>query len=285
LFAARVVAVLLASAPAWPVSAQGPVPVAAFAGQTHIHGLAFDRGNPGYLFIATHHGLFRAGPDATATQISIVQDFMGFTPHPTEPQILFASGHPAGGGNLGFIVSADGGETWVQRATGVGGPADFHQLAASPVDPDVIYGVFGLLQVSADGGASWAVTGRQLPPQLVDLAASAVSVQTVYAAAESGLYVTADAGATWRPLIRGTPVSLVEVAPDGSLYAFVLGQGLLRAPDEQSDLTPVGGDWVEPYLFHLAVDPSDANHMFAATAAGRIVESIDGGRSWAAFGA
>jgi photosystem II stability/assembly factor-like uncharacterized protein len=280
-----VLAVLLLSAPAWSSHAQEPVPVTAFTGQTHIHGLAFDRGNPGYLFIATHHGLFRAGPDATATQISVVQDFMGFTPHPTEPQILFASGHPPGGGNLGFIVSADGGETWVQRSLGVGGPADFHQLAVSPVDPEMIYGVFGLLQVSTDGGANWAVAGRVLPPQIVDLAASAVSTQTVYAAAEGGLYVTTDGGATWRPLIRGAPVSLVEIAPDGSLYVFVLGQGLLRAPDELSDLAPVGGDWVEPYLFHLSVDPSDPNHMFAATAAGRILVSFDGGRSWATFGA
>ena len=37
-------------------------------------------------------------------------DYMGFIPHPTDPSLLFASGHPAGGGNLGFIVSNDGGK-------------------------------------------------------------------------------------------------------------------------------------------------------------------------------
>jgi hypothetical protein len=45
-----------------------------------------------------------------------VQDFMGFTPHPSDPATLYSSGHPAGGGNLGFIVSEDGGGSWTQLA-------------------------------------------------------------------------------------------------------------------------------------------------------------------------
>lgn len=275
-FAAVVVA-------ATPSASQDAVPIAAFVGQTHVHGLAFDPGDPAYLFIATHHGLYRSGPDGMAVPLSIVQDFMGFTTHPADPTILFASGHPAGGGNLGFLVSTDGGRTWVQRSLGVGGPVDFHQMAISPVDPNVIYGAYGQVQVSMDAGMTWRITGP-LPPQMVDLAASAVSAQTLFAATQSGLYVSTNAGANWRLVIPSVPVSLVEVAPDGSMYAFVLGQGLLRAADEQSDFVAIGSSWVEPYLFHLTVDPADPSHFVAATASGRIVQSRDRGLTWAAYG-
>jgi hypothetical protein len=70
---------------------------------THIHGLAVDRNDPSQLLVATHHGLYRVTVDGNAKLISVVQDFMGFTPDPSDPNSLFASGHPARGGNLGFI--------------------------------------------------------------------------------------------------------------------------------------------------------------------------------------
>ncbi|MBI2030127.1 exo-alpha-sialidase, partial [Candidatus Kaiserbacteria bacterium] len=38
-------------------------------------------------------------------------DYMGFSPHPTEADVFFTSGHPSRGGNLGFQKSDDGGAT------------------------------------------------------------------------------------------------------------------------------------------------------------------------------
>jgi hypothetical protein len=94
---------------------------------------------------------------------------MGFTPDPRDPSILYASGHPASGDNLGFIASEDGGRSWRQLAEGVGGPADFHQLAVSATDPRTIYGAYqGQLQVSPDGGRTWEVVGPA-PEGLIDL--------------------------------------------------------------------------------------------------------------------
>src|SRR3546814_20068354 len=84
---------------------------------------------------------------------------MGFPPNPTDPDLLYASGHPAGGGNLGFIVSRDGGKSWSKLANGAGGPVDFHQMDVSKSDPAVVYGAFGDLQQSADGGRRWTAAG------------------------------------------------------------------------------------------------------------------------------
>jgi photosystem II stability/assembly factor-like uncharacterized protein len=275
--------IVLALAGATTAGAQNAVPVSTFPGQTHVHGLAVDGTNPDYLFIATHHGLYRAGADGTATLVSVVQDFMGFSPSPVDPRTMFASGHPAEGGNLGLIVSTDAGRTWVQRSLGLNGPADFHMLAVSRADPDVIYGVFGGLQRSGDAGITWAVAG-QVPPQTVDMAASAIDPDRVYAAGVGGLFVSDDAGATWTPLYVGAPVSLVELGPGGELYAFALGRGLLVAASEQEPLQTIATDLGGLYLTHLAPDPIRPTRMFAADQLNQVQISEDGGQSWRRFG-
>jgi hypothetical protein len=58
--------------------------------RTHVHGLAVDRGDPERLLVATHHGLYVAGPDGRLEQVSPRQDdLMGFSAHPTESDVLY----------------------------------------------------------------------------------------------------------------------------------------------------------------------------------------------------
>ena len=209
------------------------LPVHELKQHTHIHGVAVDQTNARHLLIATHHGVFRAGPDGMAERISPVKDFMGFTPHPSDPETFYGSGHPAQGGNLGFIVSTDGGATWQQRSPGVNGPVDFHQMTVSPVDPDIIYGTYGALQRSGDGGHSWSVVGP-LPRDLISLAASGREVDTLYAGTRNGLMISRDGGQSWQTALSGFAVSLVAVDGDGGLFAFVPGHGLVRTNEEAS---------------------------------------------------
>jgi photosystem II stability/assembly factor-like uncharacterized protein len=212
-----------------------------------------------------------------------VQDFMGFTPDPSGPRSLYASGHPAGGGNLGFIASIDNGETWTQVAPGADGPVDFHQMTVSFANPEVLYGAYGALQVSRDAGKTWSVIGP-LPAKLIDLAASAKDANTLYAATEGGLMASRDGGQTWETVIDGAPVSLIEVTADGSLHAFVLGRGLVRAAEADMNFETTAADWGDQILLHMAVDPADSNRMFVASHQGDIFASTDGGTNWAAFG-
>ena len=107
---------------------------------------------------------------------------------------------------------------------------------------------------------------------------------TLYAATESGLLVSKDAGGTWAAAVEGSPVSLVEVTPDGTLYAFVLGQGLLRSGEGELDLASVGADWGDRILLHLAVDPANKDRTFVASHQGNILASKDGGATWSEFG-
>jgi len=265
------------------VATASAMPIAELAQQTHIHGLAVDPADSDRLLIATHHGLYRAGPDGDAQLISPQQDFMGFTVHPDDPDTLYASGHPMGGGNLGFIVSTDRGATWTRLSPGAEGTVDFHQLAVSAADPKTIYGHHGGLQVSRDGGKTWAIVGSA-PEKLIDLAASAKSAEVLYAATEAGLFISADAGRTWEPLLDGPPVTLVEVTAHGDLYAFVYGQGLMKAREGTSNFVLLGYDVPDGFLLHLAVHPADSKRLFAADRHGRVVTSADEGRNWTLFG-
>ncbi|WP_406871723.1 exo-alpha-sialidase [Aminobacter sp. P9b] len=267
-----------------PAIAQG-ITVAELAGKTHIHGLAFDRADPSIVLVATHHGLMKAAPNGTVTPVSDSRDdFMGFVPHPTDATIMFASGHPQGGGNLGFIKSTDSGKSWQQIAPGVDGPVDFHQLAASPSNPDVLYGSYGSIQTSRDGGKTWAIAG-DAPAKLIDLAVSPASPDTVYAATEEGLKVSRDAARSWQTILPGVPVTTVELTADGSIYAFVPGRGLMRATETAPDFAELGeGPDPAGYILHLAVDPQTPARMVAVTGTSAIVVSSDAGAKWAVLG-
>jgi photosystem II stability/assembly factor-like uncharacterized protein len=277
-----IAAVLAFATLALPAAAADSIPLAELDKQTHYHGLAVDPADPSRLYLATHHGFYRVGPDGTATRLSQVQDFMGFTPHPTDPSVFYASGHPSNGGNLGFLMSLDGGANWTQVSPGANGPVDFHQMDVSPADPQVIYGVYGDLQVSRDGGKNWAIVG-QPPEGLIALAASATSTKRIYGATQMGLMVSDDSGATWRALaFGGQPVSMVATGPNGALYAYVVGSGLMSAteakPETWSSLSS------DPRIqLHLAIDDKDPNRLFAIAYEGGIIRSDDGGRTWRNF--
>lgn len=250
---------------------------------THIHGLAVDPLDPSRLFVATHHGLYVADPSGRAALVSPVQDFMGFTPHPGDGRTLYASGHPAEGGNLGVIVSTDGGGSWRQISPGADGPVDFHQMTVSPADPQVIYGAYGFLQVSRDGGLTWAKVGRA-PNALIDLAASALDRNRLYAASESGLLVSSDGGASWRPAgFEGEPVTMVEAA-HGRLYAAVLGRGLMVADDTDEPRWSKLSDGPGGVVLHFAAGPQGSGRFYVADHESALFTSVDGGATWQRLG-
>lgn len=259
------------------------LPLSELDQQTHYHGLAVDPTDSSRLYLATHHGFYRVAADGTATRLSQVQDFMGFTPHPTDPSVLYASGHPSNGGNLGFLMSADGGANWTQISPGLEGPVDFHQMDVSPADPLVIYGVYGGIQVSRDGGKTWSVAGA--PPQgLIGLAASARTANRLYGATQVGLAISEDGGASWHiGAFGGEALSMIATGPDGVLYAYVVGRGLMRASeDKPSEWSPLSSD---PRIqLHLAIDGRDPKRMFAIAHKAGIIQSADGGKSWQSFG-
>ena len=252
--------------------------------RTHFHGIAVDARGGTRVYLATHHGLFLVDREGRAIRVSRdANDYMGFTPHPTDPAVLFASGHPAGGGNLGFIVSDDGGNSWRQLSSGVGGPVDFHQMDVSKADPRVIFGAFRGLQVSRDGGRSWEQIAP-LPERFIDLAASTVDANRLYAATERGLLYSADAGTSWQAAhFRRAPATMVQTGYENDVYAFILGLGLVRTQEPDLRWEIVNDGFGDRYLLHLAVDPGDPKRLYVVTNDNEVLASEDGGATWAAL--
>ena len=250
----------------------------------HIHDMAVDPEHPSRLYLATHDGLFRATPDGTATRIgNSTNDLMSFAPDPQNLDRFYASGHPAGGGNLGVLTSHDRGATWERVATGVGGPVDFHAMAVSGADPNVIYGMFEGLQVSRDAGRTWRKAGP-LPEKTFVLAASARESATVYAAAMGGLFVSRDGGGNWSPaFMQPRPATLVQVSAEGGIYAFVYGVGLVVGNEPGIGWDVRSADFGDRYPLKLAIDPGDPERIHVVTDTGAIVTSKDGGRSWVSY--
>lgn len=256
------------------------------AGRTHYHGIAFGRAGSAALLLATHHGLYAVDGKGEATRVSAVQDFMGFSPGPAGPLTYYASGHPADGGNSGFLKSSDGGANWTRISDGANGPVDFHQMDVSPADPKTVYGSYGDLQVSHDGGESWSVAGAA-PAELIDIAASAIAPEQLYAATKRGLFISRDGGASWQLLaFEGEIVSLAETGTDGKLYAFVLGRGLMTANETTADrFSVLSNSFARSIPLHIAANPADGLHLALTTQNNEVLESRDGGSTWAPFGA
>lgn len=253
--------------------------------KTHYHGIAFARSGTAALMIATHHGLYAVDKDGAVARVSPVQDFMGFSPDPANELGYFASGHPATGGNSGFLRSVDGGASWTQLSPGIDGPVDFHQMDVSGADPKVVYGSFGQIQVSRDGGTTWEIAG-DAPERLIALAASGLKAERLYAATEGGILVSEDGARSWAPLaFAGEVASTIQTGPDKALYAFVVGRGLMKAsedkPDSWSLLTNGFGEAIP---LHLATNTKDGQHLALTMQNNEVRESRDGGKSWQPFG-
>ncbi len=73
---------------------------------------------------------------------------------------------------------------------------------------------------------------------------------------------------------------MVQTAPDGTVYAFIVGSGLMKSPGASLDWGPLNNEFGEGVLLHLAVDPADPKRMFAVTEQSEVLTSTDGGTTW-----
>jgi mono/diheme cytochrome c family protein len=250
----------------------------------HIHGITTKPGDSSTLLLATHYGLFLAKPDGYAKRLSPYKaDMMSFAVSPENPQLLFASGHSEQEKNTGVMASKDGGTTWTKISDGAKGPVDFHTMAISPINPDILYGTDKTLQKSIDGGKNWTPIGNT-PEKLFSLAASARAPSTLYAATMDGLKISRDEGKTWQPgFVFKKPATMVYVTADARMFVFIYGKGLLSAKETDLQWKTLSSNFQDRALMNLTVDPVESDRMFAVTNTTTLMTSADGGRRWTTF--
>lgn len=259
----------------------------------HIHGIGFEPETE-RLYLASHYGLFVLENGQMHQAGDERSDLMGFSMNPTDPSVLFASGHPQGGGNLGVLRSDDEGLNFEQTFTGVTNEiVDFHSMTISPADPDWFYGAFmGQIYRSEDGGRNFVamepdgLPGSGLCWGVPCLAAGNESPQTVYAGTSQGLMISTDGGESWAP--NGADlgqVAAVTVDPEtpGRIIAYTEAMGLAESLDggeswesRQGDMPVVDGG----VAFAISLDPTDPDRIFVATMNNDVFETTDRGQTW-----
>lgn len=249
---------------------------------THGHGLAVDVADPSKVYIATHHGLLELANDKELNRIGQSQnDYMGFTPHPTDPKIFFSSGHPSTGGNMGFLKSEDGGFSWKKVSNGLNGPVDFHAMAVSPANPNLIYGWFqGALQRTTDEGKSWEIASNTDFP-VVNLTADPKDENIVYAATPQGLLVSKNKGSEWNKLLDGF-VSVVAINPQDSqkLLSYSESQQLAKSIDGGKTWEKVNTDLAGETPLFMSFNKQNPDIVYLLTEKNSIYKSSDGGATW-----
>jgi len=188
----------------------------------------------------------------------------------------------------GLYQSADAGNTWKSI---VAGPVI--SVAVAATKPGLVYAGRPSAPIlrSTDGGASWQEVGSAVSPAA--LAVDPSNSFTIYAGtSRSGIYLSTDGGNTWTfsntGMVAGaTPVNVNALAIDPRipqrLYAAT-SIGLFRSSDGGTLWTPVPGAIGTLNVLALAINPQDANFVYAGTAGAGVYRSSDGGNTWTATG-
>lgn len=189
-----------------------------------IHGVGMFPSGDDTLYLATHQGLFKKTNSGWQHVGNDNADLMGFSMN-YETENLYSSGHPKTGGNLGFRISEDKGNSWTTVSKVKDTPVDFHAMTASQAQQGLIYGSPGggyELFVTSDEGKSWS--SPDIPNQIISLAADPLDANRVYAGTKSGLYVSNDQGKQWTLVnsnIERGVITGIGFSSDGkTMYAF-----------------------------------------------------------------
>lgn len=162
--------------------------------------------------------------------------------------------------------------------------ADFHALAFSPDDPNVVlFGHHNGIMRSDDGGRTWRAMVEQRNFDAMGLAVSHASPRQIFLAGHDIFQVSRDGGASWQPVahnLPGTDIHGFAMSPEdpNRLYAFVVRYGLFRSTDggrtwaQLSDRLP--GD-----VMGLAAAGGSPERLYAASMQAGVLRSADGGRT------
>ncbi len=214
--------------------------------------------------------------------------------HPTNPEILLAAAgniqYPAGGG---VYITADGGGSWIN--TMQDGGEIFEAVEFSSSHPSIAYaGNAQAIFRSEDGGHSWnrVTSGQNWGPVGVcagfpiDFQIDPRNPDRIFANEYGGgNFLSSDGGKTWVDVSRGYTGSQVrDVTIDPAQSTGVLAaarSGLFRTIDGGNQWQGLSYPPVTSMEWNVvAINPSDSQHILAATNWNGLAESHDGGHTW-----
>ncbi len=211
-------------------------------------------------------------------------------------------------GSVGFSRSAHG-TVWVATSAGlrrsrdfggsfedpIFGSTQFLDVAVDPQNDQIVYAgtaYNGLIQTT-DGGADWNATSTGLPRSPI-LTLEAVPGGAFAGLNGTGVYRTQDNGGSWQLSSTGiyaATVRALDVNPDDgkSILASTSGGGLFRTQDGGATWSEARSGMNRFEIRSLRHDGQFGNLVYAGavnpyqTGDGALLQSTDGGQSWAAL--
>jgi len=257
-------------------------------GWQHIHGLGIEPADRIILYIATHGDFYHSHDGNPPFKVDIVRaDYMAFNAPPSAGIPLYASGHPSTGGNTGLIRSTDGGQSWESVAKVLEPPVDFHAMAVSKSDPNVIIGFDsggrGLFK-TVDSGKTWETL--QYPDYISALAISPNDSQIVFAGTGKGIFQSNDGAKSWIQLDEYKGITILAMSFDENGVLYASNQfGLSRSSD-------LGETWEKinkPDLTITSIAVDSQNKIiyiagYSSQGFQEVYRSLDDGVSWQIIG-
>ncbi|NIP62681.1 MAG: hypothetical protein GWN01_03565 [Nitrosopumilaceae archaeon] len=215
----------------------------------HVHGLGIDPVDRTILYIATHGDFYQSIGGAPPIKVDEKRaDYMAFNAPPVPGYPLYSSGHPLNGGNTGLIKSTDGGKTWQHVSNVLEPPVDFHTMAVSKNNPNLLVGfdsgARGLFKTT-DAGKTWETLVH--PEYIVSLAIAPNDSNTIFAGTGKGIFKSTDGGKTWNHLTyKGLTVFALAFDDNKTLFASVDTIGIVKSID-------LGKSWEDLPDFDLTI--------------------------------
>jgi hypothetical protein len=201
----------------------------------HVHGLGLDPADHSILYIATHGDFYQSISGTPPVKVDKGRaDYMAFNAPLVSGFPLYASGHPSTGGNTGLIKSNDGGVTWEHVSNVIEPPVDFHAMAVSKQNPEMIIGfdsgARGLFK-TVDAGKTWETL--EYPEYVSALVISPNDSELIFAGTGNGIFRSDDGGKSWIHLNAYQKLSVFALAFDdnGKLFASVKTFGIVQSND------------------------------------------------------
>jgi hypothetical protein len=249
--------------------------VAGFGDETELTALTFATGNE--VFAAGNSGrLYRSLDGGTTWSILAAAPAGGIHSLASSGTALLAATP------LGVYLSLNQGSAWSSVSRGL--PAD---LSRASVRINAESGAFYLAHPTAgffrsvNNGVSWTAANTGLTNlATLHLTADPLNPSVLYLATAGGVFRSTDAGARWALAGDSRVRTQTVPAPRAGLnYGIDNGRPAVSTDSARTWTArplPTG----DPVL-RLAVDPANANHVLAATAATGLWRSLDAGVSWA----
>jgi len=186
----------------------------------------------------------------------------------------------------GVYKSTNNGDSWVLISDSTLDNVDssfgwyFGNIRVNPSDTDDIFLLGQSLFRTQNSGANWDfVGGMHVDHHAMEFSTS--DPNFIFAGNDGGAYISEDAGNTWQPFLNLPITQFYNIEVDFldpiNLYGGTQDNNTIRTSAGTGDtwFSVWGGDG-----FHVNVDPTDNNFVYAESQFGNLARSTDGGFSF-----